>query len=482
MLPRALVAALILLGSPVLAAGPVTIHTMLLGNEAICLRDTVQLTRAEDGEVISAAISPDGKTVAFLAGNADKAGLCLGKTLGGRPAAVLTSGQVWHLRSTEIAWSPDGKLFALTADKLSTQNGKPAELEHVLILDSAGKEKAAFPIPEGFRSSLTPLFSPDSRGIAIAVGSLKEPVVNILVFDLDKSSTRVYKTVTYTDLARWTEDGTKLDYSSLAAAPNGESQFNIRELDLADESDKVVGKPAPRRPSLSPDGKWRAMPSEDGLIVEDQQTAAGKTLVKASWPGVLGWAPNGKLIAYLLPDSVSDQYKQRTRDLRQLWLAGVETHKLNTMLLALDVAPEMKPSWSADSSKVAYVSWGRLMLAELSRRRARPEEKLTAGLPLAEEDEKALIETNARAISGAFGQFLLDQSRLPSSLDEIYSYLGKEPFLRPGAQEVIFTYAATPGAAINMVGNDTVIGELDAGFKWKVVVYLGERVEVVDKE
>lgn len=491
---RFLCIVLTLMAVPVCGAD---LGTMVVGDESVGLRDIVQLSRWQHGWVASCGTSPDGKTVVFIAagkegGHLWSAGFDDNRVTAVKngvvdpesvtDAALQQAGTLWLFNESRISWSADGKLYALCVEKLIWQDGKRVQREDLVVLDTEGKEVASFTVTDGFSSSLAPVFSPDGRKVAFAEGGIITPAIKIVVCDLDKNTAQRYDTQDYNEIARWTDDNLSIQYWTLAPDDGGDAKLTLRELTLSDSSDKVIGQPAPSKPLLSPDGKMRLVSSEKGLRMEDHFTGEGKIVVRGSWPGLSSWSTDGRMIVYALPSEVSDQSGERTTELRQLWLLAAGGKGLNTMLVTLDWDPAVKPSWSADGSKLAFVSRGRLFVADIVRLASDPEDKLRAGVPLTEEEEKTMILANARKISEGLGQFLLSQNRMPVRLEDTEGLIDRNLFLHPVDKKMIFKYLASPGAAISTISMDSIVGEMDAGHKWRIAIYLGERVEVVDKK
>lgn len=471
--------------SPVMGAD---LGTMILGSDAVGLRDLVQLTRLSAGRIMGCGLSPDGKTVACVSAKYDKASLELVGVDDGKVTALLTgvagpgditddaikkAGSLWRLGDSRINWSPDGNHFVLVATKVRMDGDRRIEQEVVLVMDSSGKQKAAFSLGDDYVSSFAPLFSPDGKKIAEGEASQKVAAFRIGVYDLDSGKSSYFMAQDYTELARWSKDGGAVQYWS-DATPKGKTGMDLREINLSDGSDKVIGAPGGNRGSLSPDGKTVAVPDDKGLTLVKQESGESRLVVKGPRPGVGSWAPNGEMVIFTLPSKVADPDGLRSADLRQLWLAGTEKHKFNTVLVSLDFDSSVRPTWSADSSKVAYVSRGLLYVAEFSRKPARPDQKVEAGVPFTDADAKAVVTVNAERIRQAFSDYLVERQMLPLMLDELYEDSVKDAFVKPGSGEVIFKYEAKPGLPITQVGNDTLLGTLDAGLGWKIVIYLGK--------
>jgi len=484
---RALVLTLLIAGAA--AAQTPSIHSMILGDQTWGIGDYVQLTHAADGRIVQAAMSPDGKHVVFLATTADKMKLCLVPSTGGS-VATLASSPRWSaagvasspkgaliIYDSQLAWSRDSKLVAFCGVKLEGTAKAPMNREVVVVVDTKGNRKACFTFPKGYASGMAAIFSPDSRKLVAPLGGLNEPSVSLAVYDLKSNSCKMLATKTFHAFDRWSPDSKAIQYWSLAGQPDGSSNYDLHRINLSDGKDEVV-QSAKRRAYTSPDGLLRAYPDESGIIVEDK---AGKTrtLVSFKWPGLGRWAPNSKMLLYYIPTTISDQLNKRSRDVVALWLANMDSHKLNTMCVAFDVDNSIKPNWSADSSKIAYVSLGRLYVAALAQCPALPFEKLAAGLPLGEADMKTVVKRNAEQISAAVSQFAMDMRRLPNNADELYAWMGKDLFFKPGTDTLIFTYHVKPLTGTDSVSADTLLGTLDAGYGWKVDIYPAGRVVTV---
>lgn len=485
---RALVLALVLATSPLHAAD---LGTLILGSESVRVKDVAQLTRAQTGSVASASISPDGATIAAVLFKNDVAHLALVNPESG-DVKVLKSGvpvyleletgrpkageTVWRLCDSRINWSSDSSLFCLGATKITRENDRVIEREYVIVVDREGSVKNEFPVAEGYSAAMAPLFSLDASKIAMGEACIARPGMRVMVCDRTTGGVKEYETPDYTDMARWTQDGSKIQYWAYVSNAPDNNAVLLREIALADGSDEPVGKPIATKGSLSPDGKTRAVPGKKGLSLEDQASGDSKLIVKGSVSGASSWSPDGRLVVFTQPYAIRDDEGQRAADVRQLWIAAAEKHKLNYLLVSLDWEPSVLPTWSADCSRLAFISRGRLFLATFGRQAVTPAEKIEAGIAYTSDDEKALVMENAKQIAAAFGQYLLSQNALPANLEDLYAMSDKVYFLRPNTSQVIFKYEATPGTPMNKVSNDTLLGTLDAGLGWRIKVYLGGKV------
>ncbi len=484
--------ALLPIASPVLG---LDLGTLTVGSEIVSVRDVAQLTSAREGLVAAAGISPDGKTVAYTSFKSDSGILNLLSIDDGRTRTLKTgvpeylevtdeavkgSGMVLRLADSRISWSPDGKLLTVSAEKLAWENGKRVEREYILVLDTDGNEKANFAVEDGFSSSMAPVFSPDGSKVAMGEACLVRPGMRVIVGDVAGGTVKYFDAPTYTDLARWTDDSGRVQYWAHAKADAEGGSIVLREIGLADGSDNETGLYVHSKGSLSRDGKRRAVVGQKGLSIESVGAQDSKLVVKAQSIGVSVWSPDNRMVIFTLPYRVSEPDGKRAADVRQLWLAGAEKHKLNCALISLDWEPSIMPTWSADSSRLAFVSRGRLIVASLGRRPASPGEKVEAGLAITADDEKSLVTANGKRIADAFGQYLLSQGKLPDTLEDLFTMSDKTLFTRPNTNQVIFRYEAQPGAPLNKVGNDTILGTLDAGLGWNARIYLDGRVVVED--
>ncbi|HET6454591.1 MAG TPA: hypothetical protein VFI02_09325, partial [Armatimonadota bacterium] len=123
------------------------IHRMVVGDRALELQYAFPLTFQEDGEVECAWISPDGKYVAYVAGQRDPEVIRLGivRSSGGRPTILLSTppdgltteepAEGWYPEidtDLPIVWSPDSKLIAFYAFHSSADSSPPADAVWVM--------------------------------------------------------------------------------------------------------------------------------------------------------------------------------------------------------------------------------------------------------------------------------------------------------------------------------------------------------------
>ena len=116
------------------------------------------------------------------------------------------------------------------------------------------------------------------------------------------------------------------------------------------------------------------------------------------------------------------------------------------------------------------------------------EEKLDAGIKLTEEEEKQALVGQGKQVGTALEQCMMDmKSGLPGSLTDLQPFASAKTFLRPGTDQMIFKFLLpedpwkTNSEGKRYIPGDTIIGEFDTGYSWKVVVYIGGRAEVVQK-
>ncbi|MCX6345488.1 MAG: hypothetical protein NT018_10530 [Armatimonadetes bacterium] len=495
------------------------IHSMVVGEKALELVENRQLTFKADGKVESAVISPDGKSIVYCQKDEPLSISVHMMKTSGSSAKITVKGakrdseisrdehlneDSWQITGP-AAWLPDSKSFAVATIHgkpidASTPKDDPAREDStelaVILYTLDGKVKASVPIkmdagakpyPETIMS-----FSPDSRRFAITYSLLAQhpdsgtglqngPTQLGIIDMIDEPGRMLYSSKPeesnrYGSVA-WSSDGAAVVWS------------NVREVQKISVSDNKEEKLAESGPVAwySPDGRFAVVTLSPGVTVEDLQTHKLTTVAKAADSAFVSWLPGSQMLLYTRPQTIKDDSGKRTRTLKTLWLACLAEHSRNAMCIALDV-DNVAVSSSLDQSKIAYTSQGRLYVAELEWRKPTSEEKADAGLKLTEDEEKAVLVENAKRIGVGLEQLVMEKrGEMPFSAAELLSYVGDKAFFRPGTDQMIFKFLldADPWK-VNEEGKryipgETVLGEFDAGYSWKIVVYLGGDLKVVQK-
>jgi dipeptidyl aminopeptidase/acylaminoacyl peptidase len=289
-----------------------------------------------------AAISPDGKKVAWVEDIITKHGVATGDTViyvsdveGKTPPKRVTAAvaDAMHAEGS-VAWSPDSKRLAFLSDA-----AKPGQLQ-LYVTDAAGPAGSAKKLTQVKGFLAFPGWSPNGKTIALLftenatraagplvaetpeTGEIKDSffeqrlaLVDVATAKLDQIS----PADTYIYEYDWSPDG--LRFAVTAALGNGDNNWYIAELftlDAATGLMKSIYKPTLQiaNPAWSPDGKSIAFigglmsdePSVGGDIFTIPATGGEATNLtpemkaSASW---LAWTPDAKIIfgEYLEGDS-----------------------------------------------------------------------------------------------------------------------------------------------------------------------------------
>jgi dipeptidyl aminopeptidase/acylaminoacyl peptidase len=289
-----------------------------------------------------AAISPDGKKVAWVEDVITKRGVSTGGTvihvadIGGKnPPKRISAGVADAIHAEgSVAWSPDSKKLAFLSDA-----AKAGQLQ-LYAVDATGPAGSArkFTEVKGYLS--TPSWSPDGKTIAVLftenatraagplvaetpeTGEIKDSFFEQRLALVDVATTKLRQISpadTYVYEYDWSPDG--LRFAVTAALGNGDNNWYIAELftlDAATGLMKSIYKPPLQiaNPAWSPDGQRIAFigglmsdePSVGGDIFTIAATGGDATNItpemkaSASW---LAWTREGNVVfgEYLEGDS-----------------------------------------------------------------------------------------------------------------------------------------------------------------------------------
>jgi dipeptidyl aminopeptidase/acylaminoacyl peptidase len=277
-----------------------------------------------------AAVSPDGKKVAWVEELRDKSGVDSGNsaifetTIDGKtPARKITAARAPRAES-DIAWAPDSRRIAFISDAL---NAGQAQL---YLEDTVGRAPKRLTDVKGTLAA--PKFSPDGKTIAVLftenaprtagplvaevpeTGEIKDAFFEqrLAVIDIATGKLRqVSPADTYVYQYDWAPDG--LNFVVSFALGNGDNNWWIAELSILDATTglmKPLYKPSLQvsYPAWSPDGKSIAF--IEGLMSDEDSVGGDVFLIpaaggkpqnltpdrktSASW---LTWTQDGKIVA-----------------------------------------------------------------------------------------------------------------------------------------------------------------------------------------
>ena len=475
------------------AVGKPSIYRMMIGGRILELAGTRQLTSLADGEVASASISPDGKYVVYLRKHLDDYQACLTKLTGGRTTIVMSpppnhdeegfTGEAWTPYGA-WTWSPDSTRFTLFASHSEHTAAQKKWGYAIAVFNLAGARQACFGIEDKAEPDWPALrWSPDGRRFAGAFRpSGAQEGSSLRVFDiLSGLADKLLSQETFgIGLVSWSPDSRSLQYT----APADKGKTQLREFSLDTREDKVIQAEynVPRVPS--PDGlldlDWGT-----GISIRNRLTGEVTQLIKAKPDGVLGWSANNKMLAYQKTVVLEDDSGKRKQVFNSLWLVAAEANPFNHMCVAFDSKNQL-PTWSSDCLKMAYISDGKLYVAEFAWKPMTPYDKLDAGLPLTEKDEQTVLMDKAREVGSAMEMYVSDwDGKYPSAekfVQMLDSYTrDRTLFFRPGTETIAFQYFPLGNIADVKYPATTVVGFFDVGYGWKVILYADGHVQIVPK-
>lgn len=491
------------------AAGDLGIGSLLVGKQVLAVADTRQLTLRADGEVKNVSLSPDGKYVVYLAEKLDALEWRLAKITTGKTATILSQpageaarwdspprpGVLWMLDCPEdgslqrwlraeklgVTWSPDSKSFAFLAARVELAKGPASEWPvYALVYSAIGTFKTSLPLPATCEVVERLLFTPDSRQLVLNLvlkigadqGQITERKPILQSVDIATGASRDVYASTTSNLVGFSDNG------SLLFVIYDKAGGQLHEIALDGSADQVIVANCSPAERTCPNGSL-AVADSHGLMIKNQMTAKQVELTNDPAVSFRAWTPNSKMLLYGKSESLEDAARSRRREFHSLWLSGLAPGKLDSMCVALDA--EDKPSCSRDGRGIAYVSQGQLYIAELALRESSIDEKLAVGIPLTEEETKSVLMANAKQIGAAIKMYFADHhgdlppaDSVTDALQEYVRSIGTVDIFRlPGTDQNAFRYIG-PGVKNESeieASASTVLGELDAGYRWIIVLY-----------
>ncbi|MEN6520468.1 MAG: hypothetical protein ABFD46_04870 [Armatimonadota bacterium] len=505
---------------------PMPVTKMIVGDQMVEIANTRQLTLKSDGSANKPCISPNGKYVAYKADKPDGcSGLLVVKSIGGQPHVLLQEPMTWnelqqnheeHWYIADFVWSPDSRLVAVDAIlDYPSDSQKPCEY-YLLVLTITGDVKASIKRPKELLLSYI-TWSRDNHKVAAAGHWFNDDLdvfqTGVLIFDLDANTMQtVYiQNEGPIKLIGWTSVNKGLLCETTQEDPKSfelNETSELREIYTDGKPDDVITKNYKPDYMQSSDDmffvvkKTRAKDGSDPKLVapycfeplakdrtlffDVASRSTGKTIASSQNDSVaLGWSPNSKMLLYRRNAVAFNDPDGRIGSINMLWLITPASHKYDRMCISLD-SGSSSPTWSVDSKKIAYIRDNCVYMAELASRPATPLEKLTADAPLNEEDEKVLILSNAEHIAYALLMYANEHDgRFPLGgcyTKEMNQYTSddRSEYRRPGTEQEIFTYHQPDKDKMEHPESE-IIGVLDAGYSWKVVIYADYKVRLINE-
>ncbi|MGW2813746.1 amidohydrolase family protein [Streptomyces sp. NPDC001415] len=369
---------------------------------------TVEHTETENAQVMTPALAPDGRRLAYLRTTAAPNASC---TLVVDGAPVPVAGDIAPMPPR---WTADGELL-LTLDGRFTlvRPENPAEPESIpfageLPVDRPRYQVKSYDLGEErvrpVRGIHLPALAPDGKRIAFAA-------LNSL-WITDTSGFRPPERLRQSPATRyllgpvWARDGRSLIY-----ADDRDGLLGVYRRDLATGEESALATGGRVHPALSPDGKRLAAIDMSGrLVLRDLASGTERVLVSAlgagGLPGRPTWSPDGRYIALCDRNRLNLRFREGYNVIRVVdtttgadklhavaphvsiadrydsgpvwspdgrWMAVVVESALCLLPVAPDGTPQGPPrplttepadhpSWSGDSKTLLYLSGARLRL------------------------------------------------------------------------------------------------------------------------
>ena len=243
-------------------------------------------------------------------------------------------------------WSRDGKNFYLNGGgrmyKLSVTNGEPQ------LLDTG--------IATGCNNDHG--LSPDGSQLAVSDGSQGDHQSRIYIIPIDGGAARLVTTNGPSYWHGWSPDGKTLAY---CAERNGEFDIYTIPVEGGAETRLTTAPGLDDGPDYSPDGKYIYFNSvRTGLMQIWRMKTDGSNQEQITSDDFNNWfahpSPNGKWIVFVSYDK-SVKGHPANQDV-QLRLMNLATKKITVLAKLYGGQGTINvPSWSPDSSQVAFVSY-----------------------------------------------------------------------------------------------------------------------------
>ena len=233
-LSKAVVAAIALLGLGVIAVGWWGLRRGAAGSSAPrpAFQSMRMSTQTSRGDVFEAALSPDGRYLAYLAGVAGRASLRVRQVATGSDVEVLPT-QDTLLEGP--AFSPDGNYLFYLARKPDNPNYRT--LFEVASLGGTPRERA-------FDVDSRASFSPDGKRIAFWRRVNPEKQSRLVTLELESSKERVLTSVSdpesYQGGPSWSPDGRTIAVALLKPAPDFRATVSLFDSESGERRDLLA--------------------------------------------------------------------------------------------------------------------------------------------------------------------------------------------------------------------------------------------------
>ena len=281
------------------------------------------------------ALSPDGKTIAFIKDSETLSNVYLLSSNGGWPSRISTERDLVPYWDDEVPqWSPDSRWIAFTMK----------DHAHIVPVDGGLPKK----ITDFTTSASSPKWMPDSRGIIVGVE--RNDADQLILTDINGIWPRALTTDSNGD--HWdpqpSPDGKHIAF--VYRPFDDLNRLDIRMVDLTtNEIQLIHGLPKVRMwmPRWSPDGAWLAFVSQEAghddlWIIR----ANGEGLHQVTKEGYdisdVSWSPDRKFIAATLNRDAS----------YELILVETETGQVSELRSGLGF--HSRPSWSPDGKSLTF--------------------------------------------------------------------------------------------------------------------------------
>jgi len=227
---------------------------------------------------------------------------------------------------------------------------------HRAQLSWIGRDGIPHPISPEVRDFIQPRLSPDGRRIAVIVGDGSKS--DVWIHDLETGTLSRLTTVETVTSAEWTSDGSRVVYS--AGGSESRAAIWAQSVDAAAAPEELVDLPGlSPLADISPDGHWLVLQS----MVENSWDVLSVRIDSASRMRSFSASKESDVTPRISPDG---RWVALTTNESGASEVYVRSFPEPTVKVQVSVGGGTGPAWSADGTRLYYVSGSAIMEARLA--------------------------------------------------------------------------------------------------------------------